>query len=130
MKKDLHYFAFRFSNGKVFYQLSIGERIWERSPTYPPTGKPEATIDIFYDDYKAYRSSDLLAAIERATASHEDVLFEQICYGNKVKKTIGRVALLPRAEWQSKEFTLWQTLSDKIDSAIKKENAFKGEPER
>jgi hypothetical protein len=35
----------------------------------------------------------LLSAIKRATASHDEILFEQIYYGKKTKETIGKVAL-------------------------------------
>jgi hypothetical protein len=123
MKKTLQFVIFQYPQGPSFHQLMVGDRIVSRSP-HCPEGPISGMIDVYYEDYTAYSYGDLLAAIERATASGEDLLLMKLYDPHgRIRQPIGRVTLYPRMKWMSKELTVFEFLRPIIEQAIEQENA-------
>ncbi len=123
MSKTLQFFIFQYPKGPSFHQLMVGDRIVSRSPNCPD-GPISGMIDVYYEDYNAYSFGDLLAAIERATASNDDLLLMKLFDPHdRARQPIGRVTLFPRMKWMSKELTVFEFLRPIIEQAIKLEDA-------
>lgn len=122
-KATLQYFVFQYQSGRNCHQLLIGGQVVAGSSELPDEN-PIGMIDVYYEDYSEYSHSDLLLAIERATASAKDILFLKMYYPRaKERKPIGRVTLFPMNAWRSKEMAVFEYLRPIIENAIKQERA-------